>query len=103
MVTQTITRDLSDINARVKEAATDLRRERVRLISERVKQVSAPGLGGEVDVALNSGHCNPVYFLYCKSGLFLNPQSEKRHLMTIEIKSYLLIVSLVLNILAYLS
>ena len=43
MVTQTITRDLSDINARVKEAATDLRRERVRLISERVKQVSAPG------------------------------------------------------------
>jgi hypothetical protein len=30
----------SDATARVKEAATDLRRERVRLISERVKQVS---------------------------------------------------------------
>jgi hypothetical protein len=30
----------SDANARVKEAATDLRRERVRLISERVKEVS---------------------------------------------------------------
>jgi hypothetical protein len=38
-VTQTITRDLADINLRVKEASTELRRERVRLISERVKQV----------------------------------------------------------------
>ena len=39
VVTQTITRDLADINSRVKEASTDLRRERVRLITERVKQV----------------------------------------------------------------
>ena len=38
-MTQTITRDLADINLRVKEASTELRRERVRLISERVKQV----------------------------------------------------------------
>lgn len=39
VVTQTISRDLDDINARVKEAATNLRRERVRLIGEKVKQV----------------------------------------------------------------
>jgi len=31
---------LDDINARVKEAATNLRRERVKLIGEKIKQVN---------------------------------------------------------------
>ncbi len=49
MVTQTISRDLDDINSKVKEASMDLRRERVRLIRIKVKEV----LGKDVDIPVN--------------------------------------------------
>jgi hypothetical protein len=46
VVTQTISRDLEDVNGKVKTASMDLRRERVRLIKEKVKDV----LGKDVDI-----------------------------------------------------
>ncbi len=47
VVTQTIARDLDEINAKVKTTALDLRRERVALIKLKVKQV----LGRDVDIS----------------------------------------------------
>ena len=46
MVTETISKDLNDINAKVKKAAMGLRRERVNLIKLKVKEV----LGKDVDI-----------------------------------------------------
>ena len=46
VVTQTISRDLDDINGKVRTAAMDLRRERVTLIKQKVKDV----LGKDVDI-----------------------------------------------------
>ncbi len=48
-MSQTITRDLDDINAKVKEASMSLRKERVRLIRIKVKEV----LGKDVDIPVN--------------------------------------------------
>ena len=48
VVTQTISKDLEDINAKVKGSAMGLRRERVRLIKDKVKEV----LGKDVDIAV---------------------------------------------------
>ncbi|XP_059092781.1 golgin subfamily A member 3-like isoform X3 [Tigriopus californicus] len=48
VVSQTISRDLDDINAKVKEASMKLRTERVRLIKEKVKEV----MGKDVDIAV---------------------------------------------------
>ncbi len=49
VVSQTISRDLDDINAKVKDAAYNLRVERVRLIKIKVKEV----LGKDVDITVN--------------------------------------------------
>ncbi len=46
VVTQTISRDLDDINGKVKKASMDLRRERVDLIKQKAKTM----LGKDVDV-----------------------------------------------------
>ncbi len=48
-MTQTISRDLDDINAKVKEASVALRRERVRLIRIKAREV----LGRDVDIPVN--------------------------------------------------
>ena len=49
VVTQTISRDLDDINGKVRTAAMELRRERVTLIKQKVKDV----LGKDVDVKVS--------------------------------------------------
>lgn len=49
VVTESISRDLVDINAKVKEASMALRRERVRLIKQKVKDV----MGRDVDIQSN--------------------------------------------------
>ncbi len=46
VVSGTIARDLDDINAKVKQSSMDLRRERVKLIQQRVKEV----LGKDIDI-----------------------------------------------------
>ena len=56
MVTQTISRDLDDINAKVKEASYNLRAERVRLIKLKVKEV----LGKDVDVKIGEFNTDAV-------------------------------------------
>ena len=48
MVTQTISRDLDEINAKVKEASLNLRKERVRLIKMKVKEE----LGKDIDISV---------------------------------------------------
>jgi len=48
VITQTITKDLDDINQKVKDSAMSLRRERVKLIKQKVKEV----LGKDVDIAV---------------------------------------------------
>jgi len=56
VVTQTISRDLDDINAKVKEASYNLRAERVRLIKLKVKEV----LGKDVDVKIGEFNTDAV-------------------------------------------
>ena len=56
MVTQTISRDLDDINSKVKEASYNLRAERVRLIKLKVKEV----LGKDVDVKIGEFNTDAV-------------------------------------------
>lgn len=48
VVTQTISRDLNDINVKVKDASLNLRVERVKLIKQKVRDV----LGKDVDIAI---------------------------------------------------
>ena len=55
-MTQTISRDLDDINAKVKEASYNLRAERVRLIKLKVKEV----LGKDVDVKIGEFNTDAV-------------------------------------------
>ena len=54
VVTQTISFDLSDINAKVKQASLDLRKERVMLIKAKIKEV----LGKEVDLSEDASNVN---------------------------------------------
>jgi len=56
VVTQTISRDLDDINAKVKTASYNLRAERVKLIKIKVKEV----LGKDVDVAIGEFNTDAV-------------------------------------------
>jgi hypothetical protein len=56
VVTQTISRDLDDINAKVKEASYNLRAERVRLIKIKVWEV----LGKDVDIAIGDFNTDAV-------------------------------------------
>ena len=59
VVAQTISRDLDDINAKVKTAAYNLRAERVRLIKLKVKEV----LGKDVDVQIGEFNTDAVVSL----------------------------------------
>ena len=56
VVTQTISRDLEDINAKVKTASYNLRAERVKLIKIKVKEV----LGKDVDCAIGEFNTDAV-------------------------------------------
>ena len=55
-MSQTISRDLDDINTKVKEASYNLRSERVRLIKVKVKEV----LGKDVDCAIGDFNTDAV-------------------------------------------
>ena len=56
VVTQTISRDLEDINAKVKTASYNLRAERVKLIKIKVKEI----LGKDVDCAIGEFNTDAV-------------------------------------------
>ena len=55
-MTQTISRDLDDINAKVKESSYNLRAERVKLIKLKVKEV----LGKDVDCAIGEFNTDAI-------------------------------------------
>ena len=48
MVHSTIAKDLENSNAKVHEAATDLRRERIRLIKHKAKEIT----GEDIDIEI---------------------------------------------------
>ena len=84
-MTQTISRDLDDINAKVKEASYNLRAERVRLIKLKVKEV----LGKDVDVKIGEFNTDAVVNLNLNDlakteGIVRNSQFFFLHLKNIR-------------------